>query len=457
MGRKLAAALVVLAIAAAAAVAYAAATRDRDYRRLIEAGESALVTGAPGVAIEAFSGAIALKSDSMLAYLKRGETYRLQGDLKAALRDLRTASELDPVATRPLEQLGDVNAALFRHDRAAERYAAYIQLDDRSPRVLYKLGLAHYMAGQASLAEPALRKAIALESGFAEAHHVLGLCLEARGRRREARASLERAISLDPALVPPREALANLYRAEGRHAEATEQLEALVALDRTRPARLMALGLEYADWNRTSLAVVTLGRAAERFPDNVEVYAVLGEVWLRAAAQGDRVALGKALEALRTAVVRGGSGSRELALYGRALLLAGDASAAFRSLREAATKLPVAPAALLDLSHAAQRVGQPREARDALRRYVALLGGERPPAEVTTRIGDLSAALGDRKEAVRWLRQASQPSADVAVLTRLAEAELHNGETDAARRTLDRALSVAPADPKLRRLRQHLH
>ena len=95
----------------------------------------------------------------------------------------------------------------------------------------------------------------------------------------------------------------------------------------------------------TDLAVATLGRAAERFPDNVDVYATLGEVWLRIAVDtGDGVALRKALEALRTAVVRGGSG-RELALYGRALL-AGDTAAALRSLREAATKLPVAPATL---------------------------------------------------------------------------------------------------------------
>ena len=139
MKRRLAAAFVVLVAGAAAAVAYTDAVRDREYRRLVAAGETALAGGQTSVAIEAFSGAIALKPDSMLAHLKRGETYRRHGDLKAAFRDLRDASELDPSATRPLEQLGDVSLALNRPDRAAERYAAHVALDDRSPRVFYKL------------------------------------------------------------------------------------------------------------------------------------------------------------------------------------------------------------------------------------------------------------------------------------------------------------------------------
>ena len=327
MKRRLAAALVVLALGAAAAVAYTAAARDREYRRLVAAGEAALASQQTSVAIEAFSGAIALKPDSMLAHLKRGETYRRHGDLKAAFRDLRAASSLDPSATRPLEQLGDVSLALQRPERAAERYAAYAQLDDRSPRVLYKLGLAYYRAGQPERARAPVSRALALDPQFAEAHYLSGLCLAAQRQPIEARKALERAIALQPALIPAREALAASYRAAGRHLDASEQLEALAALDRTRATRLIALGLEYEDARRTDLAVSTLGRAAERFPDNVEVYTALGEVWLRIAAEADdRVALGKALEALREAVVRGGS-SHAIALYGRAQLRRGTPAA----------------------------------------------------------------------------------------------------------------------------------
>ncbi len=90
-----------LVAGAAAAVAYTAAVRDREYRRLIAAGEAALASAQTSVAIEAFSGAIALNPDSMLAHLKRGETYRRHGDLKAAFRDLREAPSSTPPPPGP--------------------------------------------------------------------------------------------------------------------------------------------------------------------------------------------------------------------------------------------------------------------------------------------------------------------------------------------------------------------
>ena len=417
--------LIVLAAGAAVTAAYLSAAQDREFRRLVAAGEEALVRQNAGVAVEAFSGAIALKPDSMLAHLKRGETYHRQGNLKAAMRDLRTASGLDPAATRPLEQLGDVHAAMKRYDRAVEQYAAYVRLDERSARVHYKLAAAYYQAGEPRRALEPAAQAIALDGDMAEAHYVRGLCLDAIGQRSAARAALERAVELAPGAAPAREALAALWRASGNHAKATEQLEALAALDRSRPSRLIALGLGYAEARRTDLAVITLGRAAELFPDSVQVYAALGDVWLRTAEHtGDRVALGKALEALRTAVVRGGSGSHELALYGRALLLAGDAHGAARSLREAATKLPVAPATLLWLGRACDRLGQRREARDALQGYIALTPGEPPAVDVLRRLGELSLRIGDQAAAVTWLRKAvaAAPS-DPALVARLRTIE----------------------------------
>src|SRR5436190_1891957 len=101
----------------------------------------------------------------------------MRHELEAALKDLLEASELDPTALRPLELLGDVNGALLRYDRAAARYQAYLAIDDQSPRVLYKLGLVRYRAGQPADGVPVLRKALALDPRFAEAQYVLGLCL----------------------------------------------------------------------------------------------------------------------------------------------------------------------------------------------------------------------------------------------------------------------------------------
>ena len=519
MKRRLVAACLVLAAGAGAAVAYTAAARDREYQRLIAAGEAALAARQTSTAIEAFSGAIALKPDAMLAHLKRGETYRRQGDLRAALRDLRAAAELDPSATRPLEPLGDVTLELQRPELAAERYAAYVRLDDRSPRVLYKLALAHYRAGRPAEALTWIHRALELDANLADGHYLLGLCLSAERQLPRARRALERAVALDaghiPARealaalhraavdgqadlqivrvghedgrhqkwsarcecrvvltckpigpdsavaldaghIPAREALAALHRAAGRHADAAEHLEAVAALDRSDPRRLIALGLEYADARRTDLAVAALGRAAERFPQNVQVYATLGAIWLRVAEEtGDHVALGKAREALRTAVVRGGAG-HELALYGQAQLSSGDLRGAVRSLREAASHLPVAPATLLTLASAAERAGDRRTARDALEQHVALTVGRPPSAASCRKLGDLSSAIGDLGRAVHWWRRAADAQTDAPLLLRLAEAEVKLGETERARATLDRVVALTPDDPRVARLRRQL-
>src|SRR3954464_545640 len=96
--------MAVLAITAVGgAVAYQSAAREREYRQLMAQGDASLGAGDAPAAIEDYSGALVLKTDSMLAHLRRGETYLQRGDLDNAARDFREASALDPTATRPLE------------------------------------------------------------------------------------------------------------------------------------------------------------------------------------------------------------------------------------------------------------------------------------------------------------------------------------------------------------------
>src|SRR5882672_1964367 len=285
--------------------AWNAVRQEREFRRLIAAGDAALVLDQTFEAIEDFSGALALKNDSMLGHLKRGDSYRRRGELSAALRDLRDASSLDPTATRPLELLGDVNVAMGRYERAAEVYRQYVALDDRAPRLLYKLALASYRNGQGALAIEPLRRAVALDDRFVEAHYLLAMCLRDRKRDAEAVQSLTRALEINPAFGAAREELADLELAQGRTREGIEQLEALAALEPGRPQRMVNVGLAYARSGRTDAAITTLGRAAERYPEADAVYIALGRIWLEIAeSRDDRVALSKALEALQPAASR---------------------------------------------------------------------------------------------------------------------------------------------------------
>jgi len=423
--KRMVAAIVVLAgLGAALVLAYSVVLRDQEYRRLIQLGESSLSGGQTFQAIEAFSGALALRPESMLAHLKRGETYRRRGNLQAALPDLREASRLDPTATRPWEEIGDVNYALDRDARAIEAYETYVLLDDRSARVLYKLGLARHRNGDLAGSVAALQNAVAVDDRFAEAYYLIGVCFSERGQRDDAIRALERAVTLQPAMAPPREILADLYAARGRYQQEVQQLEALAALDPGRAERYIALGLSYARGGHSEMAVMALGRAAERLPDQPAVFAALGRVWLRAAEErADTAALRKALEALEPIASQPAASGEALGLYGHALLLSGDAPQAERALLLATSRLPVETDTFLQLAGAAERLGHLAEARLALIRHDMLSGDERDRAGRATRIGDLSMRLNDFVEAVRWYeRAAGAAPQDADVTQKLDEA-----------------------------------
>jgi tetratricopeptide (TPR) repeat protein len=253
------------------------------FRQLIDRGDAALAKDDTFSAVESFSGAIALKSDAMLGYLKRGQAYRRRQLLDlpphashepvkmdpaadAALRDLRRAAEIDPLAPRPLELLGDVNYSLHRYDRAAEEYQKYIDLDDRSPRILYKLALSHYSARRPERAVIALQKAIAFDDRFAEAYYLLGLCYRDTQNRERALQALQTSVRLAPAMVHAREELADLYGQMGRSDLRLAELEALLTFD-PAPRRQVALGLAYVRAGEFDRAVTTSEAALGLRPD----------------------------------------------------------------------------------------------------------------------------------------------------------------------------------------------
>ena len=446
----------------AAGYGYSASSRERNYRQLIARGEAALAADDTFAAAEAFTSAIAYKDDSMLGYLKRGETYRRRSqlrspadekgrtqDLEAAMRDLRQAFELDSLAPRTLELLGDVSYALARFDRAAERYQDCLELDDRSPRVLYKLALAHYTGGRFNPALAALRKAIAIDEGFAQAYYLLGLTFRDLQKPRESLRALETAVRLAPAMLHAREELGDLYGRLGRTDDRIAQLEALLTLY-PGPSRQVAVGLAYAQAGRFERAVTTLGQAAERYPDHAYTYVALGRVWLeKTKPRPDPADLSKALGALQ-GIVGTDATSEALMLFGRALLLTDDDESAERVLKQATEKLPVDPLAFYYLADAAERRGNFEVARRALLDYRAL-EGEHPDdsrrAALAVRVADLSMALNDGAAAAAWYQRAIDATApDAPLLVRLAEAQVKSGALDAARATLVKALEKDPAN-----------
>jgi tetratricopeptide (TPR) repeat protein len=456
--------VVILAGAALAAMlGYASNRREQSYRTLIEQGDAALAQGESVTAVEAFTVAIALKPDSMLGYLKRGEAYRQYGDFETALKDLRTASRLDSSATRPLELLGDVQHALGRYDRAAAHFDQYVKIDDRSPRVLYKLALSKFHAGNPAGAVESLHAATRIEERFPEAHYLLGLCFQTLKRPDLARRSLNRAVELSPALLEAREELAALHRRTSRTDEHLSQLDMVRALDDESPPRHIALGLAYAEAGQLDRAVTVLGGAVERFPTHAYAYVALGRVWLDLSQnRGDAVALQKALEALQRGAATEPS-SEALMLLGRAWLLAEQPGRAAPLLVDATTKKPLEPLAFLYLAEAAERTGDVAAARRALLDYHALEGDPPDPrrrARMFDRVATLSVRMGEPQAAIGWWQRAAAAApgeVDAAFLVRLADAHWRAGDTTAARDTLAKALEKEPGHRPARALLRRIN
>jgi tetratricopeptide (TPR) repeat protein len=456
--KRILAGSVLLALSAAGGYGYTLSERERSYRQQIADGDTAIARDNSFAAIESYSGAITLKPDAMLGYLKRGETYRRRGEFVAAIRDLRRASELDTTATRPLEELGDAYLAdtPHRYGSAAERYEQYVRLDNSSPRVLYKLAFAKYHEGRADAAIDAARRALALDDKFAEAYYLLGLCYRDAQQPDAARKMLEAAVKLQPTLHHAREELADLFGALDRVEDRLNQLEILTALD-PGPSRAVALGLAYAKAGQTDRAVTMLARASERYPDQRYTYVALGRVWLEIAqARNDRVALSKALGALEGAVGREDS-SEALTLFGRALLMSSDAETAERMLLDATAKKPVDPLAFAYLADAAERLSHFSVARQALIDYEALRGDtdRRQRTLHATRLGELSLRVNEPAAAATYFLRAADGT-DVGLLIRAAEAQMSAGDRDAARATVVRALEQDPKSARAQALYRRL-
>jgi tetratricopeptide (TPR) repeat protein len=450
---------VLLALAGVgAAVAYQALTRDRDYRTLLARGDRALADGETFGAIEAYSGAIALRPDSMLAHLRRGQTYERRGDLDAATRDFRQAAALDPSSPRPLDELGDVLYQRQWFGRAIDAYETCLRIDDRAPRVVYKLGLARYRNGDIDGALAALTQAVRLDETMPYAHYLLGLCLRAKHRESDARRALERAVNLSPTLVPAREELADLYGSVGRRPEELDQLQVIATLDEAHSERQVAVGLAQARAGHPELAVLTLGNALSRSPGHPLLYAALGEVWLDIAeTRNDRVALNKALEALARVASGNAATSEALTLYGRALLRNQQTDAAEEALRRAMDQYPLEPSAFLFYAATVERQNRWEAARRALIQYGTLVSDDAGFVTRAIRIASISDRLKDHETAVEWLERAiSEAPTDARAFVALANAQVEAGDKAGARSTVARGLTADSNSTALQALARQL-
>lgn len=453
-------ALAGLALAAATCVVLAQTWREnREYRSLLSAGEAALAAGQSYRAIEAFSGALALRPDSMAAFYHRGLAYRDQHRDDEAIRDLRNARRLAPDAPEPLVALGQFYDARGEAAQAAQWYGQAVdRLQDADPALLYSLALARYRSGQPAAARAPLRRAVARNQRMADAQYLLGLANRDAQNPDLALDALQQAVRLAPTMAAAREELADLYQALGRRDEALAELQALAVLD-ARPERQLALAKGQSAAGRFDDALVLLTSESTRSPNDSRVWLAIGRLWLSKAEAGhDRSAIVKASSALERALGGTARRSEGLALFGRALYLSNDLAGAERLLQDAVATSPVDPEAFAFLADAAERLSHFATARDALLSLDALEGDTIAPAARALRdrrIGSLSLDAGDARAAITHVTRAMGAGVvDPSTWGLLARAKWQTGDVEGAKAALGQALALDGQDAGLQRLRR---
>ena len=346
--------------------------KTSDFQELISHGDKAVQENEISLAIEHFSGALALNGQSMVAYRKRGAAYKVGGDLNAALRDTTIAVQLDQTAPQPHEQLGDITLELEHFDEADRHYSRYLNLDQENPFLLYKLGLARERAGNVAPAIPVIRKALKIKPDFYQARYLLGLCLVEQARFIEAREVLLAVIAEQPGFLQARDALVNVYFSLGEGHLELQEHDALVALDLKNPVRHIARARAYARSEQLDFGLLTLQRALAANPDSPILIETLAEFYVRFAdIRNDQTALSDALRSFNLVDLSVAS-SRTLAYFGKALLLAGDSTTARHILGLAISRTPVEPEAFLILSLVEEELLNWSEARKSREKYQIL-------------------------------------------------------------------------------------
>lgn len=447
--KKLLLGVVVLPLLAGAALAgYRALSRDYRYFQLVQLGDQLLAEGLPFQASRTYGTAIGVRPAELIAYIKRAEAERRQGNLSPAVEDLEKAGSLSTDVLLVSRRLADIYDELGRFDDAALHYERVLALDPESPEVLEKLGLVYFRAGREAEAIEALNRAASSRTGSWEPFYLRGAVFRSLGGLDEAEADFLRALELAPDAALARTALIELYLDTE---QASKSMPLVHAEIDDNPGAAQPY-LHLADVHRLAGhsidAIEAVALALEQDPNLPAAYLRLGELWLEEGSSGDDpVALEKAVTALESVAKMDPSNGRAALALGRAYLAMGDEPRGFAELQRAGVATPVQAEAHRLLGDLYRARGNHTEAVTAYHVFLMLKGDS--PA-VLERLGDAYFELGNPTIAAEiYVKLSEIEPRRVTPLVKAARAYLSSGDPDSAARACRRGLVDNPENEAL--------
>lgn len=447
--KKLLLAVVLLPLLATATlVGYRALSRDYRYVQLVQLGDQLLAEGLPFQASRTYGAAIRVSPEEPIAYVKRAEAERRQGNLAPAVDDLEKASSLSSDVLLVSGRLADVYNELDRFDDAALHYQRVLAADPEAPGVLEKLSLVHFRAGREAEAIEALNRAASSRRGAWESFYLRGAVFRSLGGMDEAEADFQRALELAPEASLARTALIELYLDIAQSEKAMPLVRAEIDDNPGAAEPYLHLAEVHRLAGRSAEAIEAVGLALEQDPNLPVAYLRLGELWLEQSRNGDDpIALDKAVSALESVTKMDPSNGRAALALGRAYLAMGDEARGFAELQRAAQATPVQAEAHRLLGDLYRLRGNYTEAVTAYHVFL-MLEGDRPA--VLERLGDAYVDLGNASAAAEiYMKLSELEPRRVGPLVKAARAYLSSGDPQAAARACRQGLAANPENQAL--------
>lgn len=227
----------------------------------------------------AYRRAIALDGKLAAAHLNLGLLLLDASDFRAAIDPLQMAADLMPDKAQPRFLLGTALERSGKPGDAVNQYRAALKLDASDVAIHIALGRALLNSGSPAEAEAAFRAALLIRPDAPHAHLGLAQCLIAQRKLDAAASELESHLAAQPQDAESWLQLANVLAQTGKLENALAALDRVEALT-PDPAAVRLRADIYLRQKKFAEAIPLLQKALQADPQNAELHASLGRLWL---------------------------------------------------------------------------------------------------------------------------------------------------------------------------------
>lgn len=360
-------------------------------------------------------------------------------DRNGAAKSLADAKRVDPFFAAAYLNLAGYYAAQADYAKAIAELSALHQKVPGNLRALFGLATLSELAGRDNDALAYYQKA--KQTGAPEAYLALAAYHQKKGATGKALEVLDEAIRLDPRAAAPLDAKGRLFLAQRDYKKALKAAEEMETLD---PDRGISLKIKvYVAMKEGAKAVEQAQRLIARYPTSTQGYLVLANVY---QMTGD---IPRALAQVQRAVKANPKSAEPRLMLGDLNIARKDFPAAQAAFQEALRLQPDSAAAKFALANLVETQGKKE---DAVARYRAIVQQHGSFAPALNNLAYLCAdGYGSKEEALRYAFAAYRlEPGNAVIIDTVGYALIRSGRNADAVKVLERAATLAPANPTVR-------